>query len=99
MLSTLSRHLDGKIIKKFIDENRNYVKKLPCFTFLSKILFESIILIQLYILRGSEMDLNPHRKLFKVGTRFAMSENGYTSHPEITNIELDELASTHISIA
>jgi len=52
--------------------------------------FESIILIQLYILRGSEMDLIPHRKLFKVDTRYAMSENGYTSHPEITNVELDE---------
>jgi radical SAM superfamily enzyme YgiQ (UPF0313 family) len=52
--------------------------------------FESIILIQLYILRGSEMDLIPHRDSFKVGTRYAMSENGYTNHPEITNIELDE---------
>lgn len=52
--------------------------------------FESVALHQLRILKGTEMDLHEDRRRHGVKTRFAMSENGYTNHPELENIEIDE---------
>lgn len=52
--------------------------------------FESIAINQLRILKGSEMDHPDDRERFRVRTMFAMSENGYTNHAEIENIEVDE---------
>lgn len=52
--------------------------------------FESIAVNQLRILKGSEMDLPEDRAKYGVRTMFAMSENGYTSHPDMENIEIDE---------
>jgi radical SAM superfamily enzyme YgiQ (UPF0313 family) len=52
--------------------------------------FESIALHQLRILKGTEMDLPEDRRRYGVRTQFAMSENGYTNHPELENIEIDE---------
>lgn len=52
--------------------------------------FESVALHQLRILKGTEMDLPEDRRRYGVKTQFAMSENGYTTHPELENIEIDE---------
>lgn len=52
--------------------------------------FESIAVNQLRILKGSEMDMPADREKYDVETMFAMSENGYTNHPDIENIEIDE---------
>jgi len=52
--------------------------------------FESIAINQLRILKGTEMDLPEDRKKHGVRTLFSMSENGYTRHPEMENIEIDE---------
>jgi radical SAM superfamily enzyme YgiQ (UPF0313 family) len=52
--------------------------------------FESIAVNQLRILKGSEMDLPEDREKYDVQTMFAMSENGYTTHPDVENIEIDE---------
>lgn len=52
--------------------------------------FESIALHQLRILKGTEMDHPEDRRKYGVKTRFAMSENGYTNHRELENIEIDE---------
>ena len=52
--------------------------------------FESIAINQLRILKGTEMDLPEDRRKYGVKTMFAMSENGYTNHPELENIEIDE---------
>lgn len=52
--------------------------------------FESIAMNQLRILKGSEMDDPEDRKKHGVQTMFSMSENGYTQHPDMENIEIDE---------
>jgi len=52
--------------------------------------FESIAINQLRILKGTEMDFPEDRKRYGVKTLFAMSENGYTNHPDLENIEIDE---------
>jgi hypothetical protein len=52
--------------------------------------FESVILIQLYILKGSEMDDPFHRQKYGVKTKYMISENGYTEYRNITNVEVDE---------
>lgn len=52
--------------------------------------FESIAMNQLRILKGSEMDDPADRAKHGVRTMFSMSENGYTQHPEMENIEIDE---------
>ena len=54
--------------------------------------FESVAINQLRILKGTEMDLPEDRKKHGVRTLFSMSENGYTSHPDMENIEIDEWA-------
>lgn len=52
--------------------------------------FESVILIQLYILKGSEMDDPLHRQKYGVKTKYMISENGYTEYKNIKNVEVDE---------
>ncbi len=52
--------------------------------------FESIAMNQLRILKGSEMDAPEDRFKYGVRTMFSMSENGYTRHPDMENIEIDE---------
>lgn len=52
--------------------------------------FESIALNQLRILKGTVMDQPEDREKFQVKTMFSMSENGYTAHPEMENVEIDE---------
>lgn len=52
--------------------------------------FESIAMNQLRILKGSEMDSSADRAKYDVRTMFSMSENGYTQHPDMENIEIDE---------
>lgn len=52
--------------------------------------FESIAINQLRILKGSEMDLQADREKYDVKTLFSMSENGYTTHSGLENIEIDE---------
>ncbi len=52
--------------------------------------FESIAISQLRILKGTEMDYPEDRQKYDVETMFAMSENGYTDHEELENIEIDE---------
>ena len=52
--------------------------------------FDSIGVNQLRILKGSEMDLPEDREKHGVKTMFAMSENGYTKHGVLENIEIDE---------
>ncbi|MRG71036.1 hypothetical protein GH722_04590 [Alphaproteobacteria bacterium HT1-32] len=52
--------------------------------------FESIAMNQLRVLKGSEMDDPADRAKYGVRTMFSMSENGYTQHPDMENIEIDE---------
>jgi radical SAM superfamily enzyme YgiQ (UPF0313 family) len=52
--------------------------------------FESIAMNQLRILKGSEMDDPADREKYGVRSMFSMSENGYTRHPDMENIEIDE---------
>jgi hypothetical protein len=52
--------------------------------------FESIAMNQLRILKGSEMDNPEDRAKYEVRTMYSMSENGYTRHPDMENIEIDE---------
>lgn len=52
--------------------------------------FESVAINQLRILKGSEMDEPADRAKHEVRTMFAVSENGYTQHSELENIEIDE---------
>lgn len=52
--------------------------------------FESIAINQLRILKGTVMDSPADREKYQVETMFSMSENGYTNHPELENIEIDE---------
>lgn len=52
--------------------------------------FESAALNQLRILKGTEMDDPADREKFGVVSRYSMSENGYTHHPDLENIEIDE---------
>jgi radical SAM superfamily enzyme YgiQ (UPF0313 family) len=52
--------------------------------------FESVLLIQLYILKGSEMDDPIHREKYGVKTKYMISENGYTEYRNIKNVEVDE---------
>jgi len=52
--------------------------------------FESVPLIQLYILKGSEMDDPEHRIRYGVKTKYMISENGYTEYGGIQNVEVDE---------
>jgi len=52
--------------------------------------FESVLILQLYILKGSEMDTPSHREQYGVKTKFMISENGYTEYQNIRNVEVDE---------
>lgn len=52
--------------------------------------FESIAMNQLRILKGSEMDRPADREKYQVETMFSMSENGYTDHEAMENVEIDE---------
>ena len=52
--------------------------------------FESIIVSQLRILKGTEQDWSSERDKHKIKTEFAMAENGYTDHPAMNNVELEE---------
>jgi len=52
--------------------------------------FESVLILQLYILKGSEMDTPAHREQYGVKTKFMISENGYTEYQSISNVEVDE---------
>ncbi len=54
--------------------------------------FESVAIAQLRILLGTEMDLPEYLERYEVQIMYAMSENGYTSHPEMENIEIDQWA-------
>jgi len=52
--------------------------------------FDSIVVNHMRILKGTEMDLPEDRDTHKVVTKFHMSENGYTDHEALENIEIDE---------
>ena len=52
--------------------------------------FESVEIQPLQILKGTEMDTPQDRAKYGVKTMFAMAENGYTKHPALENIEIDE---------
>ncbi len=52
--------------------------------------FESISINHMRLLKGTEMDLPEDRESHKVVSKFLMSENGYTDHPEMQNVEIDE---------
>jgi len=72
--------LPGETMQSFLDS----VDKLVYYR------FESIGVNQLRILKGTEMALPADREAHGVKTLFAMSENGYTRHTELENIEIDE---------
>ncbi len=52
--------------------------------------FESMEIQPLQILKGTEMDTPQDRAKYGVKTMFAMAEKGYTKHPALENIEVDE---------
>ena len=52
--------------------------------------FESIIVSQLRILKGTKQDWASERQKYKMKTCFSMAENGFTDHPDLTNVELEE---------
>jgi radical SAM superfamily enzyme YgiQ (UPF0313 family) len=52
--------------------------------------FESIEVGPLQILKGSEMDTLEDRKKNGVRTMYSVAEKGYTYHPALENIEVDE---------
>lgn len=52
--------------------------------------FESIAINHMRLLKGTEMDLPEDREKHKVVSKFLMSENGYTDHPALKNVEIDE---------
>jgi len=53
--------------------------------------FESVIINPLRLLKGTEMDLPEDRRAHGYVSRYYMSDNGYTGHPEMVNVEVDEL--------
>ncbi len=52
--------------------------------------FDSIVVNHMRILKGTEMDLPEDRGAHKIVTKLHMSENGYTTHEALENIEIDE---------
>lgn len=80
LVSELIFALPGESLKSYLSS----IDKLLDFR------FESIAMNQLRILKGSEMDDPADREKHGVRTMFSMSENGYTQHPEMENIEIDE---------
>ncbi|MDD5063431.1 MAG: radical SAM protein [Phycisphaerae bacterium] len=52
--------------------------------------FESMEIQPLQILKGTEMDTPQDRAKYGVKTMFAAGEKGYTRHPALENIEIDE---------
>ena len=58
--------------------------------------FESISIGQLTLLKGSVMDLPEYREKHGYVTKFHVSDNGYTLHPDLENVEIDEfVVATH----
>ncbi|MBB55351.1 MAG: hypothetical protein CMF67_13350 [Magnetovibrio sp.] len=53
--------------------------------------FESISINHMTILKGTEMALPEDREKHGVIGKFLMSENGYTEHPHLQNVEVDEI--------
>jgi len=52
--------------------------------------FESVTINHLRLLKGTEMDLPAYRAKFGFVTKFHMSENGYTGHPDMECVEVNE---------
>lgn len=80
MVSELIFALPGETLESFLAS----IDKLI------ELRFESIAINQLRILKGTEMNLPEDQRRYGVKTMFAMSENGYTQHPDLENIEVDE---------
>ena len=80
MVSELIFMLPGETIASFLAS----VQKLIDFR------FESMEVGPLQILKGSEMDTPQDRRKNGVKTMFSVAEKGYTCHPELENIEIDE---------
>ncbi len=80
LVSELIFMLPGETVKTFLAS----VQKLMDHR------FESMEIQPLQILKGTEMDTPQDRAKYGVKTMFAMAENGYTKHPALENIEIDE---------
>lgn len=80
IVSELIFMLPGETVSSFLAS----IQKLIDFR------FESIEAQHLQILKGAEMDTPQDRSKYGVRTMFSVAENGYTKHPELENIEVDE---------
>lgn len=80
LVSELIFMLPGETVESFLSG----IDKLIDFR------FESIEIMPLQILKGARMDTQEDRERYGVKTMFSMSENGYTKHPTLENIEIDE---------
>lgn len=61
--------------------------------------FDSIVVNHMRILKGTEMEVPEDRARHGVVTKFHMSENGYTAHPDLENIEIDESVVANATIS
>ncbi len=80
LVSELIFALPGETVDSFLDSIDQLIDRR----------FESIAMNQLRILKGTAMDTPEDRERFQVRTLYSMSENGYTNHPDMENVEIDE---------
>jgi len=80
LVSELIFMLPGETVETFLA----FVQKLI------DLRFESMEIQFLQILKGTEMDTPQDRAKYGVKTVFAVAEKGYTKHPALENVEIDE---------
>ncbi len=80
LVSELIFMLPGETVKTFLSSVQKLIDHR----------FESMEIQPLQILKGTEMDTPQDRAKYGVRTMFAMAEKGYTKHPALENVEIDE---------